>query len=104
MDPTIVAAITAALTALGAEVAKGAAGEAGKDAWEKIKSILGSKSSDALEKAQSELITQLESDPDAAKKLLELLKSSQSKNVGQLVGSIKAEKVVVANNIKELNM
>lgn len=104
MDPAIIAAITGALTALATEVAKGAAGQAGKDAWEKIKELLGAKSSEALEKAQSEIARQFETNPETAKKLLELLKSSQSKNVGQLVGSITAEKVVVANNIDTLNM
>lgn len=104
MDPITIAAITGALTALGTEVAKGAAGEAGKDAWNKIKELLGAKSSETLEKAQSEIAKQIEVNPEATKKLLELLKSSQSKNVGQLVGSITAEKVVVANKIDTLNM
>jgi hypothetical protein len=104
MDPTIVAAIVGALVALSAEVAKGAASEAGKDAWGKIKDILGPKSSDTLEKVQSDIGKQLEINPEASKRILELLKASQSKNAGQLVGSINAEKVVVANDINTLNM
>lgn len=104
MDPITAAAITGALTALATEVAKGAAGEAGKDAWGKIKGLLGAKSSDTLEKVQSEIVEKLEANPEIAKKLLELLKSSQSENAGQLVGSITAKKVVVANNIDTLNM
>ena len=104
MDPTVVAAIAGALTALSAEVAKGVAAEAGKDAWGKIKNILGSKSSDALEEAQSEIVKQIEANPEIAQKLLTMLKSSQSKNAGQLVGSLNAEKVVVANDINTLNM
>jgi DICT domain-containing protein len=104
MDPTIIAAITGALVALGTEVAKGAANAAGKNAWEKIKGLLTSNSGEALEKAQAEINKQLEADPETAKKLLALLKSSQSQNVGQLVGSIKADKVVVANHIDTLTM
>ena len=104
MDPITIAAITGALTALATEVAKGAASAAGKDAWGKIKELLGSTSSDAIEKAQSQIAEQLMANPEIAKKLMELLNSSQSKNAGQLVGSITAEKVVVSNNIDTLNM
>jgi uncharacterized protein YPO0396 len=104
MDPIAIAAITGALTSLATEVTKGAASAAGKDAWNKIKELLGSTSGDALENAQSQIVERLIADPEIIKRLLELLNSSQSKNVGQLVGSIAAEKVVVANNIDNINM
>ena len=99
MDPVIVSAITAALTALAAEVAKGAASAAGKDAWAKIKQLLGARPQAALDQAQAAVAEQLESEPEVAIKLLELLKASQSDNVSQLVGSIDAQKVIVAGTI-----
>lgn len=104
MDPSIVAALTGALTVLGVEVAKGTASAAGKEIWEQTKKMLGNKPSDALEKAQTEVAKHLEANPDVAQKLLDLLKTSQSDNVGQLVGQINADKVVVAKEIKSLRM
>jgi len=100
----VIAAISGALTALATEVAKGVANEAGKDTWEKIKTLLGSKPSNAIENVQGEVANYLELNPDVMKALLELLKLSQSKNAGQLVGSINAEKVAFAKNINTLNM
>ena len=99
MDPTVIAAITAALTALATEVAKGAAGQAGKDAWGKIKQLLGAKPQAALDQAQAAVAERLESDPEIVRELLDLLKASQSAHVGELVGSIDAEKVIVAGTI-----
>ena len=99
MDPTVIAAITAALTALAAEVAKGVASQAGKDAWSKIKELLGSKPQAALDQAQATVSERLEADPEIVRELLDLLKASQSANVSELVGSIDAEKVIVAGTI-----
>lgn len=99
MDPTLISAITAALVALATEVSKGVASEAGKDAWSKIKELIGRKPQIAVDKAQAVVAESLESNPEVMRKLLELLKGSQSGNVGQLVGSIDAEKVIVAANI-----
>lgn len=99
MDPTAIAALTAALTALATEVAKGAASQAGKDAWGKIKQLLGSKPQAALDQAQALVTERLESDPKIVRELLDLLKSSQSASVSQLVGAIDAEKVIVAGTI-----
>ncbi|HYW74433.1 MAG TPA: hypothetical protein VE961_25645 [Pyrinomonadaceae bacterium] len=104
MDPSILAAISGALTVLSAEVAKGTAGAAGKDAWNRIKGLLGSESTGALEQAQSVVSKQLAANPDFSLEVLALLKSSNSSNVGRLVGSITAEKVVVADNINNVNM
>ncbi|HEV7747501.1 MAG TPA: hypothetical protein VGO56_21060 [Pyrinomonadaceae bacterium] len=104
MDPTVLAAITGALAVLSTEVAKGIAGEAGKSAWEKIKVLLGSRPQEGLDSGQNDVAAQLEGNPEITLQVLDLLKSSQSKNVGQLVGSITAEKVVVANDIGIVNM
>ena len=105
MDPTVVAAISGALASLATEVAKGVANEAGKDTWDKIKALLGSQSSSAIEKIQNEVVIHLEANQyDVTKQVVELLKLSESKNVSQLVGSITSEKVVVASNINALNM
>jgi len=104
MDASILAAISGALTVLSVEVAKGTAGEAGKDAWKGIKQLLGSKSSVALEQAQDALGKELEAKPESTVELLDLLKASNSPNVGRLVGAITAERVVIADNIHNVNM
>jgi len=80
------------------------ASEAGKDAWSKIKRLLGAKSQGALEHAQSVVAEKLESDTEVVRELLDLLKASQSANVGQLVGSINAEKVIVAGKTGDIHM
>lgn len=99
MEPTMIAAVSASLAALATEVSKGVAGEAGKDAWNKIKHLLGKKPQEAIEQAQCVVAERLESDPERLHELLSLLKSSQSANVAQLVGHIEAEKVIVAGSI-----
>jgi len=104
MEPTFIAAITAALTALASEVSKGVASETGKDAWSKIKRLLGVKSQGALDHSQSVVAEELESNPEVVRELLDLLKASQSVNVGQLVGSINADKVIVAGKTGDIHM
>ena len=99
MEPTLIATITTALTALSMEVSKGIASEAGKEAWNKIKHLLGSKPQRALDKAHTVVAESLEANPEILCELLELLKASQSANVGPLVGSIDAEEVIVAGGI-----
>lgn len=99
MEPALVATITTALTVLAAEVSKGAASEAGKDAWKNIKSLFKSNHLEPLDENLSLLSEKLECNPQVIPELLVLLKASQSDNVGNLVGSIDAEKVIVASNI-----
>jgi hypothetical protein len=99
MEPVSIATITAALTVLGTEVSKGAASEAGKEAWRKIRQLIGPKSQEAIEHTQAIVTERLESDPNILRELLTLLTSSQSSSVNQLVGSIDAEKVIVAGSI-----
>lgn len=104
MEPITISAITAALTALATEVAKGGAGEAGKAAWNRMRGLLGGKTHDAIEQAQAAVTERLDSNPAIIRELLTLLKSSQSVNAKQLVGSIDADKVVVAENVNTLHM
>ena len=99
MDSVTLATITASLTLLGTEVAKGAASKAGKDLWQRIKSLIGFATDppqDALAKSLAEKLTQL---PDERlKEILEQLKKSETAS-GSLVGHLNAENVVVAERI-----
>lgn len=105
MEPVTIAAITGALTALASEVAKGAASEAGKEAWAKLKGLLGVRPQTAIDDAQKAIADTLETDPEVLKQVIQILQTSQSNNVSQLVGSIDAEKVVVVNGqIGTVNM
>jgi len=105
MDPSVVAAISGALMALATEVGVGAARQAGQDAWKRVKAVLGPKPGVALYEVQALLADRLTSNPEIARQLLELLKSSDSTSVGQLVGTIDADKVIVADTITgDINM
>ena len=100
MEGTVVAAITGALAALAAEVARGTASEAGKDAWRQIKRLLGPEPEAALDRAQTEITNALEADPGMVQELLQHLNRSESVRARQLVGHIDAKKVVVADIIE----
>jgi hypothetical protein len=99
MDPITLATITASLTVLGTEVAKGAANEAGKNLWGKVKQVLGFTTNPPekeLARSVAEKLTQLPD--DILKDLLGQIKESDTTS-GLLVGQIEAESVVVANRI-----
>ncbi len=99
MDPITLATITAGLTVLATEAGKGLAGEAGKSAWETIQRKLGWGEEPETAVLASRIAQELQRKPDVAREILELLQQPQIGAAQQLVGSIKAEKVVVANVI-----
>jgi hypothetical protein len=99
MDPSIVSALVGAIAALATEVAKGTAGEAGKDAWAKIKGLLGGRGERALAEAQTSLSKLLESNPQVAREVLDALQGSQSSNASRLVGHLEADRVVLVNSM-----
>lgn len=98
MDPITISLIVSAVTALGTEVGKGFADEAGKQLWKKIQSALGL----APSLSEGDLVTTVEKllkeKPKLGKTVYDLLQTSQSSEVVQLVGKIDAEKVIVVKN------
>ena len=101
MDPITLATVTSAVSVLGMECAKGMAGVAGKDLWDKIKSRLGFQGEPKTSELAQSVASRLASDEKLAAEIVALLKehAGTGSSAGALVGSIDAEKVVVATRI-----
>jgi hypothetical protein len=104
MDPIVLATLTSGATVLAAECAKGAASEAGKDVWTKIKSLFGWKKEPQLMQLAPTIAQRLQADADLARKLVDLLQQDRAGTASTLVGTINADKVVVARKIDTVNM
>jgi hypothetical protein len=102
MDAVALAAVTSAVTVLGTKVAEGVATEASKSIWAGLKRIFGWEKEVPTEELPIHTARQLSANPELAKQVLQLLRGDKG-TVGQLVGHIQAEKVVVANVINEIN-
>ena len=102
MEPITLATLTAAVTVLATECAKGFAGEAGKSLWSQVKSLLGwGQAEPPPAELADRVARQLQKDPAAAKQLVELLQQTpEAGDASTLVGHIDAEKVVVAGKIE----
>ena len=100
MDPITLATVTAALTMLATECAKGVASEAGKSAWTKIKSLFGWKAEPAPAQLPTDIAERLAKDDALLSQVAELLKKKSTGTASMMVGSIRAKKVVVAKKIK----
>jgi hypothetical protein len=97
IDHQALSVVMPALTLLADEAAKGFAGEAGKTAWAKIKSILHIKdgaTAEALISARSIL----ESNPAALREVYRVVRESPA--TAALVGQINAEKVNVIGTVE----
>jgi hypothetical protein len=105
MDPVTLATVTAALTLLSTECAKGVASEAGKDLWSRARGLLGwTKEPDAQELPKA-IATQLNTDQALMGQVIALLQeakgaASSVQMVGSLVGTLTAEKAVVAQKVE----
>lgn len=104
MDPITLATVTAGITALASEYVKGFASEAGKDTWERIKSLFGWSAEPPTEELAPSVARKLQDEPELAKQIVALLQQQQTGTASTLVGSIDAEKVVVADKIDTVNM
>lgn len=104
MDIATIASISSAVTHLALKVTEGIASEVGKDSWRRIKALLGLTEEPKIEEVPVLTARALEANPAMATKLTELLQQSGNMTVIQLVGSIQAEKVVVAQQIGSLTM
>lgn len=92
MDP--ITTVTAALTVLAAECAKGAASEIGKNAWEKIKSLFGWKTEPAPAQLPADIEQRLQKDDALLGQVLELLRKQPTGTASVMIGSIIAKNVV----------
>jgi hypothetical protein len=101
MDPIVLATITSALTLISTEVTKGAASEAGKALWGRIRSMLGWTQDPKASDLAPEIARKLAADPGLAKELTTLLQSDHesSQQASTLVQSIDAEKVIVVGTM-----
>lgn len=104
MDPASQLALTTAITTLATEVGKDLVSEGSKRAWAGIKSLFGWKSDPAPAEVEAECRRRLPADEALAQQALVLITQSNDQRVQQLVGSIRAQKVVVAHKIDTLNM
>lgn len=104
MDPITLATVTAAVTVLGSEFAKGALSEAGKDTWAKIKALFRWKRDPQPTQLAPAVAQRLQGDQELAKQIVTLLQQQPTGTPSSLVGSIDAEKVVVAQKIDVVNM
>jgi hypothetical protein len=103
MDPVALAAVTSAVTVLGTKVAEGAASEAGKSLWGRVKELLGWKGEPPSAEIATRAAEHLQNHPEDAPTIIQLLQQDKG-SVGMLVGHIDAEKVVVARKIDTINM
>jgi hypothetical protein len=108
MDPITLATATSAVTLLGTECAKGLASEAGKNLWSRMKALFGwTNEPDARELAKA-IAMKLHSDQALLDQVITLFQGAKGDSsiqmIGSLVGSLTAEKVVVAQEINNIVM
>ena len=104
MEPLTLATLTAAVTVLALEVGKGAAAEAGKSAWGKIKSLFRWSADPAEKDLSADIAKVLAANEALARQVVEILQAQSTGTASTLVGTINADKVVVADKIDTVNM
>ena len=106
IDPLVLSSITAAVTVLSENFAKGLAGEAGKATWSNIKSLFGWHTDPPIAEIPEKVAGGLEASPDVTEKLLELLKSEPTGAASSLVQNLTVigGKVVIAGNVQNMTV
>ena len=101
MNPLTLATITSSVTVLATDCLKGIATEAGKSTWNAIKSLFKWNSDPKLEELANKIAEELQKNPEIAEQIVKMLKDQDSiGSASELVSSINAEKVVVAQKIE----
>ena len=72
MEPVTLATLTSGATVLALEVAKGAASEAGKNAWERIKSLFNWSAEPAEKDLSTDIARALEANESLARQVVEI--------------------------------
>lgn len=99
MDPITLSTITASVTVLATEVGKGLASAAGKHTWEAIKKKFAWSEEPESAALAPQIAQELQAKPEVAREVVELLKQPHIGSAQQLVGTLQAEKVIVASTI-----
>jgi hypothetical protein len=105
VDPISLATVTAALTLLGTECAKGIASQAGKEIWSKAKGLLGWTTEPDTQELPKAIATKLQVDQALLDKVITLLHDAEKTDasvqmIGSLVGSLTAERAIIAQKIE----
>ena len=106
MDPasaqSAIVAVASAGGLLASQVAGGIAGEAGRDAWAQVKRLLHVDGRELVEDTDVEVMIRdcLQQNPDLVEPVAELLSAAGVTASHSLVGSVTAEKVVIAERIE----
>ena len=95
MDPTTLAVVTSALTALATKVLHGAAGAAGKSAWNSICSLFDWETTPSEADLARQIAEELAADPARARRVVQILQQEDLGQPSTMVGRIDADKVVV---------
>jgi hypothetical protein len=96
MDPVALATVTSAVTMLASEAGKGLAGDAGKDLWGRVRSVLGWKEDPPMQDVAPKVAARLQGDEQAAREIVQLLQGhSSSSGAAAIVGNVSAEKMTV---------
>jgi hypothetical protein len=106
LDPAVLTAIATAASLLGTECLKGAASEAGKSAWLRLKSLLGWTSDPPPAEIHAKVEQSLSTAPHLADQLLPILQESGMSSVSALVGQLNnyGGKVIIAGHVDTVNM
>ena len=92
MELAAFATIVSGTTVLATEVLKGIASEAGKNAWDKIKSLFKWSADPAEKDLAAEIAKVLEANESLAQQVVEILQSQSTGTASTLVDSISVEK------------
>ncbi len=104
MEPVTLAMLTSAVTVLALEVGKGAAAEAGKSAWGRIKALFKWSADPPEADLSADIAKALQANEALARQVVEILQAQSTGTASNLVGTINADKVVVADKIDTVNM
>lgn len=105
MEPVTLATVTAALTLLGTECAKGIASQVGKDIWTKAKNLFGWTEEPKPAELPQTIATRLQNDDVLSSQIIKLLQEAKNTDasmqmIGSLVNNLTAGKVVVAGKVE----
>ncbi len=105
IEPLVLSSITAAITLLGQDYAKGLASEAGKNTWTTIRGLFGWNSEPAVAEIPEKVASGLTASPKSQKSWWKLLKQESTGAASSLIQNltISGGKVIFAQVIHVVN-